>query len=106
MLFARGRYCFYNNEIPKYDAGKDYYRVLGVSKGSMEADIKKEYYRLAKQYHPDYQPGFESKFKEINEAYTVLSDAKVRKQYDSARVMSAFSQKMGSKANQGNMNYN
>lgn len=64
---------------------KDYYNVLGVSKNSSQDDIKKSYRKLAKQYHPDANPGdkqAEDKFKDINEAYEVLSDPEKRKKYD------------------------
>ncbi|MGD2065407.1 MAG: molecular chaperone DnaJ [Dehalococcoidia bacterium] len=63
---------------------QDYYEVLGVSRNASDADIKKEFRRLAKQYHPDRnrEPGAEDKFKEINEAYQVLSDPEKRRRYD------------------------
>ncbi|HLH25061.1 MAG TPA: DnaJ C-terminal domain-containing protein [Chloroflexota bacterium] len=64
---------------------QDYYQVLGVSKGASEKEIRQAYRRLARQYHPDLNPGdkaAESKFKEIGEAYEVLSDAEKRKKYD------------------------
>jgi molecular chaperone DnaJ len=63
---------------------KDFYDVLGVSKGASEDDIKKAYRGLAKKYHPDInkEPGAEAKFKEASEAYSVLSDSGKRKQYD------------------------
>ena len=65
-------------------SGKDYYETLGVNKGATDAEIKSAFRKLAKQYHPDLnkEPGAEAKFKEINEAYTVLSDEQKRKQYD------------------------
>ena len=63
---------------------RNYYDVLGVSKDASEAEIKSAFRKLAKQYHPDInkEPGAEEKFKEIGEAYSVLSDAEKRKQYD------------------------
>lgn len=61
---------------------KDYYQVLGVDKGASKDDIKKAFYKLASKYHPDKKGGDEVKFKEINEAYQVLSDDKKRKEYD------------------------
>jgi molecular chaperone DnaJ len=64
---------------------RDYYEVLGVAKDASEEDIKKAYRKLAKQYHPDMNPGdknAEAKFKEASEAYAVLSDAEKRSQYD------------------------
>ena len=64
---------------------RDYYEVLGVKKNVSDADLKKAYRKLAMQYHPDRNPNdktAEEKFKEINEAYAVLSDAEKRKQYD------------------------
>jgi len=64
---------------------RDYYEVLGVAKGAGDAEIKKAYRSLAKKYHPDMNPGdaeAEAKFKEVNEAYAVLSDAEKRSQYD------------------------
>lgn len=61
---------------------KDYYNVLGVSKNSSDDEIKKAYRKLAHKYHPDKAGGDERKFKEINEAYQVLSDKQKRQQYD------------------------
>ena len=64
---------------------KDYYQILGVGKNADEKEIKKAYRRLARQYHPDVNPGdkaAEQRFKEISEAYTVLSDPDKRKKYD------------------------
>lgn len=64
---------------------KDYYAILGVDKKASQEEIKKSFRRLAKKYHPDLHPGdakAEHKFKEINEAYEVLSDAEKRKKYD------------------------
>lgn len=60
---------------------KDYYEILGVSKNASQEEIKKAYYRLAHKYHPD-KGGDEEKFKEINEAYQVLSNPQKRQQYD------------------------
>lgn len=66
-------------------AKRDYYEVLGVEKGASDAEIKSAFRKLAKQYHPDLNPGnaeAEAKFKEANEAYEVLSDAQRRARYD------------------------
>jgi DnaJ-class molecular chaperone len=63
----------------------DYYSILGVSKNASGGDIKKAYRKLAVKYHPDKNPGnkeAEEKFKQINEAYEVLSDEEKRKKYD------------------------
>lgn len=68
---------------PEY---KDYYKILGVKRGADEKEIKSAYRRLARKYHPDVNPGdptAEEKFKEISEAYEVLSDPHKRAQYDS-----------------------
>ena len=72
---------------------KDYYAVLGVSPTAEQAEIKKQYRRLAKQYHPDANkndPKAADRFKEISEAYTVVGDAEKRKQYDDMRRLGAF----------------
>ena len=69
---------------------KDFYAVLGVSKDVSEADLKKTYRKLARQYHPDSNPGdakAEARFKEISEAHSVLSDPELRKEYDQIRAM-------------------
>ncbi|MDQ1075220.1 MULTISPECIES: DnaJ C-terminal domain-containing protein [Microbacterium] len=69
---------------------KDFYKVLGVDKGVSAADLKKTYRKLARQYHPDSNPGdakAEAKFKEISEAYSVLNDPEQREEYDQIRAM-------------------
>jgi molecular chaperone DnaJ len=69
---------------------KDYYAVLGVSKDAPAAEIKKTYRKLARRYHPDANKGdpkAEERFKEISEAYDVLSDEQRRKEYDEARTL-------------------
>lgn len=69
---------------------KDFYSVLGVSKDVSEADLKKTYRKLARTYHPDSNQGdakAEAKFKEISEAYSVLSDPEQRQEYDQIRAM-------------------
>ena len=69
---------------------KDFYKILGVTKGVSDADLKKAYRKLAKANHPDLHPGdqaAESRFKDISEAYDVLSDVTERKEYDAVRAM-------------------
>jgi molecular chaperone DnaJ len=69
---------------------KDFYKILGVSKDISEADLKKTYRKLARQYHPDSNPGdakAEAKFKEISEAHSVLADPETRREYDQVRAM-------------------
>ena len=63
---------------------RDYYEVLGLSKGASKDEIKKAYRKLSKQYHPDLnkEEGTEEKFKEVAEAYEVLSDDQKRARYD------------------------
>ena len=66
-------------------AGKDYYSILGVKRDASEPEIKRAYRRLARKYHPDVNPddrSAEAKFKEINEAYEVLSDKEKRQKYN------------------------
>jgi molecular chaperone DnaJ len=62
---------------------KNYYDILGVQKNASEDDIKKAFRKLAQKYHPDKKGGDEAKFKEVSEAYAVLSDKRKRAQYDS-----------------------
>jgi molecular chaperone DnaJ len=72
---------------------KDYYATLGVSKDASAADIKKAFRKLARENHPDSNPGdanAETRFKEINEAYDTLSDPEERKEYDHVREMGYF----------------
>ena len=68
---------------------KDLYKVLGVSKSAGPDEIKKAYRKLAKQYHPDLNPGnkeAEQKFKDISQAYDILADADKRKKYDAGQI--------------------
>jgi molecular chaperone DnaJ len=71
---------------------KDFYKVLGVTKDVPQEELKKVYRKLARQYHPDVNPdnpNAEAKFKEISEAYSVLSDKNTREEYDQFRAMSS-----------------
>jgi molecular chaperone DnaJ len=71
-------------------ADKDFYKILGIAKDASDADIKKAYRKLARQHHPDTNAGdvaSEKKFKDISEAYSVLSDPDERQQYDAVRAM-------------------
>ena len=68
---------------------KDYYAALGVPKDAKAADIKKTYRKLAAELHPDRNPGGEERFKEVSEAYDVLSDDTKRREYDEARTLFA-----------------
>ena len=66
---------------------KDYYKVLGVAESATDKDITRAYRKLAKEHHPDANPGSEERFKEISAAYDVLGDAEKRKEYDEVRKM-------------------
>ncbi len=66
---------------------KDYYKALGVSKSATESEIRRAYRKLAKQHHPDANPGHDDRFKEISAAYDVLSDTEKRAAYDEARSL-------------------
>jgi molecular chaperone DnaJ len=87
------------------DYQKDYYKTLGVPKTATAAEIKKSYRELARKWHPDANKGSadaEERFKEITEAYNVLSDVKQRKEYDEARSMfGGFRVPAGSRPGQG-----
>src|SRR5919199_6150702 len=61
---------------------KDYYKILGVDRKADDAAIKSAYRKLARKYHPDVNKGKDERFKEINEAYEVLSDPEKRRRYD------------------------
>ncbi len=64
---------------------RDYYEIVGVGRNASEKDIRQAFRRLARKYHPDMNPGnkqAEATFKEINQAYEVLSDPETRKKYD------------------------
>ncbi|POM26581.1 Chaperone protein DnaJ [Actinomadura rubteroloni] len=77
---------------------KDYYKVLGVAKTASQEEIKKSYRKLARQFHPDANRGdadAEERFKEVSEAYDVLSDEKRRKEYDAVRAMPRGGQQGG-----------
>ena len=85
-------------------ATKDFYKVLGVAENASAAEIKKAYRKLAKQYHPDANPNDNAaaeRFKEISEAYSVLSDEPKRKQYDEMRKYGAFGGMTGARAGRG-----
>ena len=69
-----------------FDPEIDYYKVLGLTKKASDKDIKNMYYKLCYEYHPDRTGGMhQEKFKEINNAYQILSDEKKKKQYDEMR---------------------
>jgi len=83
---------------------KDFYKILGVAKDVSDAELKKVYRKLARQYHPDSNPGdakAEAKFKEISEAYSVLSDSAQRKEYDQVRAMGGGARFTGGAGGQG-----
>lgn len=71
---------------------KDYYEILGIAKGASKDEIKKAFRALASKYHPDKKTGDEAKFKEISEAYSILSDDKKRAEYDTTGSYAAGGQ--------------
>jgi molecular chaperone DnaJ len=80
---------------------KDYYQVLGVPSTATDKDIARAYRKLAKQYHPDANPGSEERFKEISAAHDVLGDPATRKEYDEARRLGPMSGGFGSPGSGG-----
>ena len=79
-------------------AKKDYYKILGIDKGASKEEIKRAFRKKARKYHPDVNPDdptAEDKFREINEAYMLLSDDKKRKMYDQFGVVDGEMPDMG-----------
>jgi len=79
-----------SNDIKREWFDADYYAVLGVAKDASQGDVTKAYRKLARQYHPDANPGdaaAEERFKEISTAYEVIGDEEKRKSYDRARQL-------------------
>lgn len=77
-----GGFLFDKNVVKSTYMSKNYYETLGVQKGASKDEIKKAFHKMAHKYHPDKSTGDEAKFKEVNEAYQVLSDDQKRAQYD------------------------
>jgi DnaJ-class molecular chaperone len=87
---------------------EDFYKVLGVGKKASPDEIKKAFRKLARQYHPDRNPGdkaSEEKFKEVNQAYETLSDPEKRKQYDEYSRLGAFGPGGGFRPGQGGFGF-
>lgn len=78
----RSAHKLYNLPQAFFAATKNYYETLGLDKNAEPQQIKAAFYKLAKKYHPDISKGTEDKFKQINEAYEVLSDENRKRQYD------------------------
>jgi len=75
MLLSNRNIVRWTFSVSKFNLQKDYYKVLGVTTKANNDEIKKAFRGLAKKYHPDANKGFEDKFKDVNEAYQVLSDS-------------------------------
>lgn len=75
--------------VQAYNPAKNYYKILSVGEKASQAEIKKAFRDLAKKYHPDTNKGKEELFKEVNEAYQVLSDPTVKQEYDQVRQANA-----------------
>jgi molecular chaperone DnaJ len=84
----------------------DFYKVLGVSQEATDKEITRAYRKLAKQYHPDSNPGSEDRFKEISAAYDVLGDADKRKEYDEVRRMGPAAAGFGGGGSSGGFDFN
>ncbi|CAD8054373.1 unnamed protein product [Paramecium sonneborni] len=98
IIHSTPRYYFF--QPPFFDVNKDYYKILNCNHTDSEQKLKQEYYKLAKLYHPDISKGNEEKFKQITEAWDVLSDKHRKQQYDAARTYNYDFQKFTSSYNQ------
>ncbi len=85
---------------------KDYYKVLGITSSATDKEITRAYRKLAKQHHPDTNPGSEERFKEISVAYDVLGDADKRKEYDEVRRLGPAAAGFGGPGGAGAGNFN